>query len=157
MKKISLLFNFILLGVIAFGVYKFILVGETKKHQADGRTAIVLNAGEKDLILTEMRAFLASTQQIVAAISQDKLEQAIIAAKKSGKAAQADVPASLVGKLPLAFKKLGFSTHIKFDELAMDAEDMDDSEQSLKLLGELMQNCVACHSAYKIELESTTK
>lgn len=152
MKKFSILLNIILLIIIGFGIYKFVLQGSTQKS-VDGRTAILLNSSEKDLILAEMRAFLASTQQIVAAVSNDELSQAVIAAKKSGRAAQAEVPTSLVGKLPLAFKKLGFATHTKFDELAQDAQDMEDKEQTLKLLAELMQNCVACHSTYRLELE----
>lgn len=156
MKKFSLILNILLLVIIGFGAYKFIFQVSIKISY-DGRTAIVLNLAEKDLILAEMRTFLASTQQIVSAVSQDDLSLAITAAKKSGRAAQAEVPAALVGKLPMAFKKLGFDTHTKFDELAMDANDMEDKEQTLKLLGELMQNCVACHSAYRLDLKASQK
>lgn len=153
MNKLSLMIIFFLLSVIIFGAYKFIYQGNVVTA-VDGRTALVLTATEKDLILEEMRGFLSAAQQIVQAVSNDEMDKIVVAAKKVGKAAQAEVPASLIGKLPMAFKKLGFDTHVKFDELAMDAQDMEDKEQSLKLLGQLMQNCVACHAAYRLDLET---
>ena len=61
------------------------------------------------------------------------------------------VPASLMGKLPLGFKQLGFDTHSRFDQLALDAESLGDAGQSLAALGELMANCVACHAAFRID------
>lgn len=74
------------------------------------------------------------------------------AAQKSGKAAQAGVPGTLTGKLPLSFKTLGFDTHKKFDQLAMDANDLGDSEHALQQLSELLQNCVSCHAAFRINI-----
>ncbi len=152
MNKTALSIILILLAIIGFGAYKFMFQGNTLPS-SDGRNAIQLTPAEKDLILEEMRGFLNSTQQIIKAVADDNLSQAITAAKVVGRAAQGEVPASLVGKLPMAFKKLGFDTHTKFDELAMDAEDMDDKEQTLKLLSQLMQNCVACHAAYRLDIE----
>ncbi len=63
------------------------------------------------------------------------------------------VPGTLMGKLPLEFKKLGFDTHTRFDQLALDAEQLGDPGHSLTQLAELMQNCVACHAAYRFEVE----
>lgn len=73
-------------------------------------------------------------------------------ARKSGKAAQGEVPGTLVGKLPLQFKKLGGDTHAKFDQLAMDADDLGDRDQALDQLSTLMKNCVACHATYRIDI-----
>lgn len=153
MNKISLLIILLLLTIIGFGAYKFIYQDTVVHSDDDGRLAIQLTFDEKKLILDEMRTFLANTQIIIQAVSNDDLSNAIIAAKKVGLAAQEAVPDSLVGKLPLAFKELGLDTHKKFDELAMDAEDMDDKEQTLKLLAELLNNCIACHAAYRLENE----
>jgi hypothetical protein len=58
---------------------------------------------------------------------------------------------SLIGKLPLEFKKLGFDTHSKFDQLAMDTQDLGDGNHALTGLATLLQNCVACHAAHQIE------
>jgi len=141
-----------LLLIIGGGVYKFLFEGSVTEG-SDGRTVILLSAGERDMVLGEMRAFLDTTQQITRAISEDDMPAVIEAAKKVGMAAQGSVPASLVGKLPMAFKKLGFDTHSRFDQLAMDTEDLGDGNHALAELATLMQNCVACHAVYRIEIE----
>ena len=62
------------------------------------------------------------------------------------------MPGSLVAKSPIGFKKLGFDTHARFDQLAMDVESMADSDVALAQLAELTKNCVACHEIYKISI-----
>lgn len=152
MNKPALIIIVVLLAITAFGGYKFIIQGSTTTS-VDGRITILMTDAEKDLILEEMRGFLAATQQIIAAVAADDLEKAAIAAKKVGRAAQAEVPGTLMGKLPIAFKKLGFDTHTKFDQLALDAESLEDGNYTLEQLSALMQNCVGCHSAYRLEVE----
>lgn len=73
-------------------------------------------------------------------------------ARKSGKATQAGMPGTLAGKLPLQFKKLGGDIHQKFDQLAMDADDLGDRDHVLEQLSSLMKNCVACHATYRIDI-----
>ncbi len=73
-------------------------------------------------------------------------------ARKSGKAAQTGMPGTLVGKLPLKFKKLGGDTHAKFDQLAMDADALGDRDHVLEQLSTLMKNCVTCHATYRINI-----
>jgi hypothetical protein len=91
-------------------------------------------------------------QQITKAVSENDLKAAAVSARKVGSAVQATVPGTLMGKLPMEFKALGFDTHAKFDQLAMNVEDLEDSQQALVQLSELMQNCVACHEAYRIDI-----
>jgi len=153
MNKTSISIILMLLLIIAGGAYKFIVQGNTGES-SDGRISILLNSGERDLVLAEMRAFLISVQQINSAIAEDNMKLVSESARKVGKAAQGEVPTSLVGKLPLAFKKLGFDTHTKFDQLAMDTDDLGDTNHALSQLAALMQNCVACHETYRIDLES---
>jgi hypothetical protein len=138
--------------VILGGTYKFVFQGATSKG-SDGRTAINLTVSERDLVLEEMRGFLISVQQITQGISEDDMQKVTKAAKAVGGAAQQSVPGSLMGKLPLAFKKLGFDTHDKFDALALDSGSLGDGKQALKQLTILMKNCVACHEIYKLEAE----
>jgi hypothetical protein len=141
----------LLLLVISGGIYKFIFQGSTSPS-TDGRSSIHLNADERDLVLTEMRAFLNSVQKITQGISEDDMPLVAEYARLVGKAAQGEVPGTLVGKLPLAFKKMGFDTHTKFDQLAMDADDLGDSNYALVQLSGLMQNCVTCHASYRIDI-----
>ena len=149
-KKCSVIIILLLL-VITGGIYKFIFQGSASEG-TDGRMAIHLNTGERDLVLTEMRAFLESIQQVTKGIAADDMKLVAEYARKSGKAAQGAVPGTLVGKLPIQFKKLGFDTHAKFDQLALDAEEFGDSEHALLQLSLLMENCVGCHAAYRFDI-----
>lgn len=135
---------------LAATLYLFIVRGSVTPA-SDGRTAILLEPGERDLVLAEMRAFLAATQGILVAATKGDLVAAAAAARGVGAAAQSGVPASLMGKLPLGFKQLGFDTHSRFDQLALDAESLGDANQTLTALGALLSNCVACHAAYRID------
>jgi len=134
-------------------LYKFVVQGSTVQG-TDGRAAIQLTAGERDLVLLEMRTFLTSLQQITQGLSAKDMKLVAESAKKVGAAAQRSVPASLIGKLPLAFKTLGFDTHGKFDALALDAEQLGDPAHTLSQVSALMQNCVACHATYRMDAPS---
>jgi len=134
-------------GVLA---YKFLWQGDVAPS-SDGRQAILLLPGERDLVLNEMRAFLQATQEIVHAVTKQDTTAAAAAARRVGAAAQREVPAGLVGKLPGEFKLLGFDTHRRFDQLAMDAEQLGDPDHTLEQLGVLMGNCVGCHAAFRID------
>jgi hypothetical protein len=151
-KKCSVIIVLLLL-VIAGGVYKFIFQGSTS-GSTDGRIAIVLDAGERDLVLAEMRLFLESIQKITTGIAGNDMELVAEYARKSGMAATEGMPGTLMGKLPLVFKKLGPDTHKKFDQLALDAEEFGDAGHALSQLSTLMQNCVACHAAYRFTVSN---
>ena len=149
--SISAVLSLIILGM----GYKFIIQGNVAQIQ-DDRVAILLTKSERDLVLSEMRVFLQSVQQITNGISKEDMSIVAIAARKSGKEAAVAVPGTLIGKLPVGFKKLGFDTHAKFDSLALDAEQLGDGEHSLSQLNTLLENCVSCHSAFRFEVDSTT-
>lgn len=151
MNKTCLATTILLLLIIAAGFYKFILQGSTA-DSTDGRITILLNDSERNLVLAEMREFLSSVQQINRGLAENDMALVAEAARKSGKAAQAGMPGTLVGKLPLGFKKLGGDTHAKFDQLAMDAQDLEESSHSLEQLSVLLLNCVSCHAAYRIDI-----
>ena len=150
MCKLCWTISLVLLLAVSAMTYKFIISGSVAPS-SDGREALLLEPGERDLVLAELRAFLESIQTITSAVGKKDSTQIAAAARKVGAAAQQAVPGSLVGKLPLSFKKLGFDTHKKFDMLALDADELEDPEHSLQQLSELMQNCVACHAAYRID------
>ena len=129
--------------------YKFIFAGAIE-IAPDGRTAILLEESEQTFFLNEMRSFLVAIQQITDGIEKDDMTQIATAARKVGMVGFSQVPASLIGKLPLAVKKLGRSTHNAFDQMAMDAESLGDKEHSLSQLNQILSNCTACHALYKI-------
>jgi len=151
-KKCTVIIVFLLL-VIGGGIYKFIFQGSVSES-TDGRIAVHLDAGETDLVLMEMRMFLNAVQEIVKGVNENDMKLVAEAARRVGKEAQLAVPGTLMGKLPIELKKLGFDTHTKFDQLAMDAEELGDSGHALEQLATLMQNCVACHAAYRLDISS---
>lgn len=142
----------LLLIILGMG-YKFIIQGNVTQIQ-DDRVAILLTKSERDLVLSEMRVFLQSVQQIINGISKEDMSTVVIAARKSGKEAAVAVPGTLIGKLPVGFKRLGFDTHAKFDAMALDAEQLGDGEHSLSQLNALLENCVSCHSAFRFEVDT---
>jgi len=150
MCKLCWTISLVLLLAVSAMTYKFIISGSVAPS-SDGREALLLEPGERDLVLAEMRAFLESVQTITEAVGEKDMPRIAASARKVGAAAQQAVPGSLVGKLPLSFKKLGFDTHKQFDTLAMDADELEDPEHALQQLSVLMQNCVACHAAYRID------
>jgi len=117
----------------------------------DGREVIWLESHQRDLVLTEMRAFVESLRDITEALGTGDSEKFQTSALKVGLAAQQGVPLDMMKALPLSFKKLGMSTHKKFDEMAAHAEQGASNEELLIELSQLMNNCVACHAAYQIQ------
>jgi cytochrome c556 len=140
----------LLLLAVAGVAYKVVVTGKVEPG-ADGREAILLERGERNLVLKEMRGFLVAVQEIVAATNEGKMEEASRAASRAGMAATHDVPPTLMAKLPLGFKKLGLDTHRRFDRLALDARQLGDPDHTREQLATLMGNCVGCHAAYSLK------
>lgn len=140
----------VLLLVIAAMAYKFIVVGSVEAA-ADGRTAIVLHPAERDFVLREMRGFVGGLQQLTAALAPNDMKAAADAARGMGLHAAHDAPVSLVAKLPLQFKTLGFGVHREFDAMAADAERLGDARHTLGQLAGVLHRCVACHDAYQFK------
>ena len=141
---------FLIMTLIASGLtYKFIISGETEVAP-DGRTSLLLKESERNFLLDEMRNFLIAVQQITDGIEKDDMTQIASAAKKVGAGDLAHVPAGLMGKLPLAAKTMGLSTHKAFDQLAMDAEQLGDKDHVLSQLNQILPTCTACHALYKV-------
>ena len=143
----------IALLVLCAGLGYMLMFRGNVTSSEDGRTAIILSAGERDLVLREMRGFLENVQGITEAIGNGDMKTVSAAARKAGKASANEVPVSLMTKLPMAFKTLGMATHKAFDDLAMEAQDMGDQQEILKKLASLMINCTTCHASYRLEVQ----
>jgi hypothetical protein len=150
MKNFKILWAIIcaLLVVLIAGAYKF--VQGSVAVSDDERVAVVLSKNERNLILSEMRNFLISTQQISEAITNEDMELVATLAKSAGMAAEANTPGSLLAKIPLSMKTLGFDTRKKFNQIAADATELKIPVHSRRQLDQLMKNCIACHSSFKI-------
>lgn len=142
----------IVVGILALvvGVAGWFFVKGNATKAEDGRYAIHLSPGERALVLSEMRAFLVGTQQILAAAANDDSAGVAAAAKSVGRAAAHEVPPTLMAKLPLEFKQLGMSVHDSFDSLALDAPQFTAPKDTLNAMSGILQKCVACHASFQL-------
>jgi hypothetical protein len=153
-KKIALIA--IVLWVGSALVIGFYFVKGRTKQAPDGRTAIILNENERNLVLEEMRSMLASVQGIVRGLSDEKMVDVTQQARASGTAMAAAVPIELMTKLPLEFKQLGLATHQGFDEISVAADQGETSEMVLTRLAEQLTRCVACHQVFRLEAQQSS-
>ncbi len=155
MKNFKILWVIIcvlLLLLIAI-MYKFIQGSVAVSD--DERVAVVLSKDERNLILGEMRNFLVSTQKISEAITNDDMELVAALAKSAGMEAEKNTPGSLLAKIPLPMKTLGFATRKGFDQISADAVKLRIPIHSRRQLDRLLNNCIACHASFKIVAEET--
>ena len=153
--RISLWAAVAILSLVLNGglIYLLLIAGKTEQNvtAADPRTTVILDEGERALVLAEMRAFLSAVQAMNSALAAGDLAEVEKSARSVGQAAAQGVPVSLMTKLPMQFKQLGLSTHQGFDQIAMDARDIADAKHSLQQVGQLLNNCVACHATYQLQ------
>ncbi len=141
----------LLLWVATIAVFAWFFIHGSTSAGTDGRTAVVLQPAERDLVLTEMRGLLSSTQGILEGANQGDVKRIIQASRAAGMAAAADVNPALMAKLPLEFKTLGMSVHHDMDEIAKAAEGGAPAPEILKMASNTLTKCVACHSAWQIK------
>ena len=144
----------VLLAALAFMVKMFIFTGNTIPSN-DDRTAILVTETERTMILGEMRKFLETVQGIVEATAKNDLDTVVTLATEMG-AEDPDMSPSLIGKLPIEFKTLGFATHDLFTDLGVTAKGGDPKAVQIEL-GNLMLNCTTCHADNKFVIEGTVE
>jgi len=116
----------------------------------DDRINLGLTKSEKAEFLQEMRQMLVSIQGIISGIGEENRKLIISSARKSGNRMARATPDSVRKKLPQSFKEMGGPTHMMFEEIAVIAET-DDMDILATTTGILMQQCVACHSMFKVD------
>ena len=139
MKKISAL----VLGLIATSVMA---------SDIDERRVLSITEMQRNHILTEMRALLAGTQNILSALAMDDMAAVAHHARPLGTGMAHKGEDNLQAVLPQEFMQLGMSVHKDFDQIAADAESLKNHKHTLKQLSESMNKCVACHDAYQIRI-----
>ncbi len=110
----------------------------------------MLTKDERNLILDEMREFLKSVQAISQAITEKDMDKVAVFSHKAGMAAEEDTPGSLMQKIPLSMKKMGFGVRGQFDEISASAKETKDPAVARKQLDNLMNTCIACHAIYRL-------
>ena len=156
MGKLGWIVSLVLAAALAFMAYTFIVKGQVEPH-ADGRDAILLSPDERNSILAEMRGLLEGAQGIIAASVAGDLEEVARLATSVGMVAADGESPQMIAKLPLEFLTLGMGTHQAMDDLALTAQGTDDPMVVLEELSNVMLNCIACHSSYRLGIEGADK
>jgi cytochrome c556 len=128
----------------------FVVLTGSAFAKEDTRNPIVLTEDERNLVLEEMRTFLDTVRSITVSLSKEDMKTLAESAIKVGMGSSGEVPPALTAKLPQQFKMLAMQVHKGFDQLALDATDMGDKQQTLEQLGAILGNCVACHAIYRL-------
>lgn len=119
------------------------------KPETDNRQSLQLTEAEKTIFLSDMRKMLKSIQTITLALAVEDRRAMSEAATVSGNQMARNTPVSIKQKLPPSFQSIGAPMHLAFEEFAIRAET--DSMPGLnELLGQMMNNCIACHSTFKV-------
>ena len=151
MKSNKLAHVALLLWVVTIAVFAWFFVRGSTVEGTDGRTAVILQSAERDLVLSEMRGLLVATQGILEGANNNDMQQIGKAASSAGMAAAADVNPALMAKLPLEFKQLGMSVHRDMDDIAKATSEGKTSAEILKMTAATMTKCIACHSAWQLK------
>lgn len=117
----------------------------------EARQPLKLAPMQRDHVLDEMRALLAGSQLIVAALARDDMPAVAAAARPLGMGMARKAENHLGAALPRDFMRQGMAVHQDFDRIADDAETRKDPRLTLRQLGETMGRCVACHASFRIE------
>ncbi|MBI5428875.1 MAG: hypothetical protein HY938_00255 [Nitrosomonadales bacterium] len=141
----------LLLWVVTIAVFAWFFIRGSTTAGTDGRTAVVLQSGERDLVLAEMRGLLVATQGILDGANNGDMQHVGKAAAMAGMASAADVNPALMAKLPLEFKQLGMSVHRDMDDIAQAAQTGKSSTEILKMVAATLAKCTACHAAWQLK------
>jgi len=138
-----------ILKLLPIALFLFAVQSAFAAQSEDNRQSMNLTDNEKTVFLADMRKMLASIQGIVIALGTENRQGMIDAAKVSGNQMARDTPMSIKQKLPPSFQAIGAPMHLSFEEFAIRAE-MDDVSDLTVQLGQMMNNCMACHAAFKV-------
>jgi hypothetical protein len=140
-----------LVTIVLFGW--FFIHGRTTVGTG-GRTAVLLQASERELVLAEMRQMLVAAQGVLEGANQGDMQGIIKAASAAGMRGAADANPALMAKLPIELKALGMSVHRDMDEIAKAAASGTPAPEILKMLSNTLAKCVACHSTWQLKVEN---
>lgn len=151
MKSNKIALAAILLWVITVAVFAWFFIRGNTVAGSDSRTAVVLGASERELVLREMRGMLSAVHGVLEGINRGDLKQVAQSSRAAGMGTAADINPALMAKLPLPFKQLGMSVHHEMDDLASAAESGKPAAELQQMLTGSLAKCVACHAAWQIK------
>ncbi|HSL72251.1 MAG TPA: hypothetical protein VK864_18525 [Longimicrobiales bacterium] len=138
----------VVLGIAVTGKFR-----SSQEPASDRRTVIRLPEPGRDAVLAEMRTMLKSVNGVLNGAVHGDVARMREAARASGLAAAVDLQPEMRQRLPMAFLSLGEGTHAAFDSIDAVLVKWPGRDSALVRLARLTGACVACHEAYRIEIE----
>ena len=139
--------------ILAIALSLIAMTTTVAASEVDKRQILPFNEMQRDHVLTEMRALLTGTQNILDALIREDMAAVARYAGSLGMGMVHKAEDHLKAILPKEFMQLGMSVHKDFDQIASDAESLKDPKHTLRQLSESMKKCVACHADYQIRIK----
>ena len=156
-----------ILGVVlaAIGAGAYALSASAQTHQHDMAAPVTGTADARQLVkfpepmrlhtITSMRDHLLALQEIDVALSQNAFDKAAsIAEQRLGMSSlELHGAAHIAPFMPQGMQDIGTQMHHAASRFAIEAQNAsvgNDVRPALAALGTVMQQCVACHAAYRL-------
>jgi len=121
--------------------------------ETDNRILVEMPTAVQAMMRKDMRAHLVSMGRMIAAIADQRLQDAAdVASQELGSASMGQHRAAGGGPgryMPTGMRSIGMSMHAAADALAAAAE-AGDQTQVMQQLSQISAACSACHSSYRI-------
>lgn len=140
-------------AILAIALSLIAMTPTMAADEIDKRQILRLNEMQRDHVLTEMRALLTGTQNILDALLREDMAAIARHAGSLGMGMAHKGEDHLKAVLPKEFMQLGMSVHKDFDQIAIDAESLKDPKHTLRQLSESMKKCNTCHAGYQIRVK----
>jgi hypothetical protein len=146
-------------AALALVAWLFAACAEIPLHNheasADTRQLVEFPEAMRLHTITSMRDHLLALQEINVALSRNEFEQAgRIAEQRLGMTSlEAHGASHLAPFMPQAMQEIGTGMHRAASRFAIEAQNAtatNDVRPALATLGTVMQQCVACHAAYRL-------
>ena len=151
------------LAAIGTGAYALLAGAQTHQHemaepaavQADPRQLVKFPEPMRLHTITSMRDHLLALQEIDVALSKNDFDSAArIAEQRLGMSSlELHGAAHIAPYMPQGMQDIGTQMHRSASRFAVEAQNAsvsNDVRPALAALGTVMQQCVACHAAYRL-------
>jgi hypothetical protein len=152
-------------GLASVGVGAYALLASAHTHQHDAAAPEAIRADTRHLVkfpepmrlhtITSMRDHLFALQEIDIALSKGDFDNAArIAEQRLGMSSlELHGAAYIAPYMPQGMQDIGTQMHRSASRFAVEAQNAsvgNDVRPALAALGAVMQQCVACHAAYRL-------
>ena len=155
----------VVVALAAAAACGYVLLAGAQTHQHDAVAPATLQTDGRELVkfpepmrlhtITSMRDHLLALQEIDVALSRNEFDKAAsIAETRLGMSSlELHGAAHIAPFMPQAMQEIGTNMHHAASRFALEAQNAsvsNDVRPALAALGSVMQQCVACHAAYRL-------